>query len=152
MSSKVAIKVVGSGNFLCPDCKNVQPYKKKEARKRFTLLGVGIGRGELIDTFIECASCGHTYDMEVLGYRPPTSDEVLTYRAEEDLKLGTPLSVVAEKIRRMGYSRDEAEEIAKRALGEKYRWCPSCEEAYHLQVQECSYCGEKPSRSDEIES
>lgn len=147
--SKVDTVTVGSGRFFCPECGSEQPYRKKETYKYFTLYWMKVARRELLDSYIECKTCRETFKPEVLVYEPPSPEELLILRAREDLRSGTPFLTVVAKIKRLGQTAEAAEEIVNKALGEKYRWCASCEQAYHLDIRECLYCGEKmPPVSD----
>ncbi len=61
---------VGDGNFYCPRCGPHASFTHKRVRVFFTLYFIPVIPMHSAGEYIECASCGGTYEMEVLNYNP----------------------------------------------------------------------------------
>ncbi|MFF3874137.1 TerB family tellurite resistance protein [Streptomyces sp. NPDC001978] len=63
---------VGDGEFFCPGCGGDRNYQRLTGRRRFTLLGVPVLPRGTTGPVVECASCRHHFDTDVLDH-PTTS-------------------------------------------------------------------------------
>ena len=60
----------GQGHFHCPSCRCQQPYKHKRVRRFFTLYFIPLIPLDSVGEYVECDTCSHTFEPEVLQYDP----------------------------------------------------------------------------------
>jgi|RhiMethySRZTD1v2_1073278.scaffolds.fasta_scaffold534025_1 hypothetical protein len=60
----------GQGTFHCPRCQMQRQYNHVEGRTWFTLYFIPLIPMWRAGEYVECPSCGASYGMEVLNYRP----------------------------------------------------------------------------------
>ncbi len=72
---KALYKTLGEGTFYCPQDGGDRAYRKRQARKWFTFFWIPIIPLGVLGEFIECTSCGSTYDEAVLTL--PTAAEMM---------------------------------------------------------------------------
>ncbi len=63
----------GEGQFHCPDCDQMRPYKQKRVRRFFTLYFIPLIPLDLVGEYVECSGCGSSYKPAVLDYKPESS-------------------------------------------------------------------------------
>ncbi len=63
---RVRYKTLAEGTFYCPHDGGDRSYRKRQARRWFTLFFIPLIPMRVLGEFIECSSCGSTYDMKVL--------------------------------------------------------------------------------------
>lgn len=71
---KARMKRLESGHFHCPNEGGDREYRRVEARKWFTLFWIPLIPLKVLGEYIECASCGATYDPQVLTL--PTNAQI----------------------------------------------------------------------------
>ncbi len=68
--TKGRIKEVGSGQFVCPRCRAMRLYKRKHAARYFTLYFIPVFKIKDLGEFVECQTCGGTFQTAVLRPLP----------------------------------------------------------------------------------
>ena len=58
----------GKGDFDCPTCQGSAPYKHKRVRRFFTLYFIPLIPLDKLGEYVECGSCGGTYEPAVLDH------------------------------------------------------------------------------------
>ena len=61
-------KVVDMGTFYCPTCRQESEYSLVCVAQYFTLYFLPVCRTSTLGEFVECRSCGQSYEMDVLSY------------------------------------------------------------------------------------
>jgi hypothetical protein len=64
------------GQFFCPHCRSLRPYKRKKVAKYFTLYFIPLFATENYGEFVECQACENTYKPEVLEQGPVIQREL----------------------------------------------------------------------------
>ena len=65
---------VNKGDFYCPSCQSLRPYKQQRVRRFFTLYFIPLIPLDIHGEYIECQQCGNTYDEEVLNFDPQAGE------------------------------------------------------------------------------
>lgn len=60
-------KTLAQGTFYCPHEGGDRSYRRQEARKWFTFFWIPVIPLGVLGEFVECTSCGRTYDQAVLS-------------------------------------------------------------------------------------
>lgn len=68
--TKGVTSTVGSGPFWCPSCNMQQYYQHKKVRRYFTLYWIPLIPLDTLGEYIECGTCGGTFQQQVLSYNP----------------------------------------------------------------------------------
>lgn len=63
-------KVIGTGQFFCPDCGDYRDYKQIVVTRWFTLYWIPLFKGKQLGDFVECQSCKATFNDRVLEFDP----------------------------------------------------------------------------------
>lgn len=71
---KVRYKLLAEDHFFCPHEGGDRLYRRKQARKWFTFFWIPIIPLKILGEFIECATCGSTYETTVLTL--PTASQI----------------------------------------------------------------------------
>ncbi len=128
---------LGSGEFFCPNCEVDCDYDHKRSTTYFIPLFQTQNHGE----YVECHSCGGTYEMEVLEYEPPTREEMLAAAVREKIESGVPLHMLRRQLSERGLEDHAAESVVDAAVGEHRTECAGCGFEYGSNVSTCSNCG-----------
>jgi hypothetical protein len=64
-------KVVGEGQFSCPQCRNHVPFTHKKLQRYFTLYFIPLFPIGTIAEFVECVYCRGNFQMQVLQMQGP---------------------------------------------------------------------------------
>jgi len=138
--SRGVTSTVEQGDFYCPQCDRREEYDLKQVRPFFTLFFIPIfpiGGGQ---RYVECLGCGGTFKERVLDYEPPSETDRLVAQFYNELKTGTSLEVIQQKLVNGGMETEKAEEILLSMCDGRPLRC-SCGRRYHPQVPKCSECG-----------
>ena len=81
--TKVEENQVGSGTFNCPNEGSKQPYRHVRLEKKATAFFMPVATMSDLGEYVECQSCGATYEPEVL-----------TIRTQEDLDSALAVAVI----------------------------------------------------------
>lgn len=71
---KVRSKMLGEGQFHCPHEGGDRAYRQMQARRWFTLFFIPVIPLKVLGEYVECTSCGRTYEVDVL--QMPTTAEM----------------------------------------------------------------------------
>jgi uncharacterized tellurite resistance protein B-like protein len=63
---RVRYRTLSEGTFYCPHDGGDRSYRRRQARRWFALFFIPVIPLKVLGEFIECDSCGSTYDMKVL--------------------------------------------------------------------------------------
>lgn len=70
----VFFRTVGDGDFHCPNCGGDRPYRRRVARRWFTLFFIPVIPLNRVGEVIECRACRGRFDLAVL--RTPTARQM----------------------------------------------------------------------------
>lgn len=76
-----------TGSFSCPRCSMQRTYRHKRANRFFTLYFIPLIPLGTAGEWIECASCGGTFGVEVLSYNPEAERQDIVESARRVLIL-----------------------------------------------------------------
>lgn len=84
-----------AGEFACPGCGG-QPrdYARKTVRRFFTLYFIPLIPLDKVGEFVECRTCGHTFDVAVLDFDPEAQQEQLQSEFATNLRRTMILAAV----------------------------------------------------------
>ena len=134
---------VTTGQFNCPKCQTVRPYKHKRVARYFTLFFIPLFPIQKLGDFIECQACRQTYKLEVLNYKPPSPAEKLMFAVRQDLENGPPLHMVQQKLIANGVDPQIAKKMIDSATSGKQVKCSQCGFAYLETIHLCANCGSR---------
>jgi hypothetical protein len=112
-------KEMSSGQFYCPKCATLRPYKFKRVGKYFTLYFIPLFETKKLGEYVECQHCHQTFNPEVLNLNP-------TPQAEQ------PLPVLKAEL--------TTNEMAK-SMSQNSITCSKCNRVNSAQNIVCSKCG-----------
>jgi len=141
--TRARYRTISSGEFFCPHCQRPREYAHRRGKNYFSLYFVPIfplGDG---GEFIECQSCGMSYNLDVLNYKPQhaTNDlNALLNRVKTKLDKGTPIEYVISDLTAERLDRDIAFNAVRMAVGDERRVCPRCDLTYAASVDVCPAC------------
>jgi zinc-ribbon family len=135
-------KVLGSGQFYCPQCNTTRSYKHKRLAKYFTLYFIPLFQTEDLGEYVQCDHCKQTYKPEVLTYKPLSPAEQLLLGVRRQLEAGMPVHMLHKKLTAGGLEEAEAAQIVDIATDGKQKTCARCGFAYLDTVTTCANCGE----------
>jgi hypothetical protein len=109
---KVREKEIAQGQFLCPRCYDLRPYKCKKISKYFMLYFIPLFETEKLGRVAECQVCQSTFDANILEPKNQAMFKVLA-TARYDLRQGTPQSETKSKLLAMGLEDNIADVVLK---------------------------------------
>lgn len=71
----VRYRTLAEGRFYCPHDGGDRGYRRRQARRWFSLFFIPLIPLKVLGEFIECGSCGSTYDLKVLTM--PTAADIV---------------------------------------------------------------------------
>lgn len=71
----VRYRTLDEGRFYCPHEGGDRSYRRRQARRWFSLFFIPVIPLKVLGEFIECSSCGSTYDLKVLTM--PTAADMM---------------------------------------------------------------------------
>jgi len=138
------------GQFLCPHCRALRPYKRKKAAKDFTLYFIPLFETERYGEYVECQVCENAYEPEVLEYsaslqrhlelQEQQMAEAATQLARQ-LDSGTSLNAATASLMAAGADKGAVIRLLHAATGGNIRHCATCDIAFSGTLQYCSGCG-----------
>jgi hypothetical protein len=147
--SKGKEKTMESGQFLCPCCRCLRPYKHKKISKYFTLYFIPLFETKNLGEYIECQVCGSTWKMEVLEQGRILEQELrIQEQATQTARLvssqmesGVSLQQIASSLETAGTDGKVIGAALTAATGGKLRVCHKCKLSYGPTLRYCSTCG-----------
>jgi len=138
------------GQFYCPGCRAMRPYKKKKAAKYFTLYFIPLFATENYGEYVECQTCGSTWKTEVLEQGNTLEELRVREQATEAARLvssqmeaGLSLQQIASSLESAGTDEKVIGAALMAATGGRLRVCYKCKLSYAPTLRFCSACGEE---------
>lgn len=138
--SRGITSTIEGGEFYCPQCDAREEYTHKQNRPFFTLFFIPVFPIGGATRYVECHGCGRTFSEDVLSYEPPSEMDRLIGQFYNELKTGTSVEVVRQKLVNHGMGSSETEELLQKMCNGKMRTCV-CGQHFHPDVFKCSHCG-----------
>lgn len=141
--TRAKFKTIKTGEFNCPHCGKPRKFEHKQTKNYFALYFIPllpIGDGK---EFIECRTCGRTYALDVLAFKPskPQNDVARVLNTiKVKLDRGFPTEYVVSDLTLEGFDRDVAENMVKVVIGEERKVCANCDLTYAESVAQCPDC------------
>lgn len=143
--TKPRTKVVGSGQFYCPNCQVVRNYERKQGKNYLTVYFIPIFPIGDLHEFVECQTCRLAFKPDVLSYQPPKRQRTLTEMLnalKADLENGMPIEYVVRDLTAAGLDRDIALNNVNAVIGKDHVLCKSCGLSYASHVKQCGSCNQ----------
>lgn len=140
---KRRFRTVGGGEFFCPHCQRQRTYEHKRGKNYFSLYFIPIIPMGDSGEFIECQSCGMSYNLDVLNFKPerPSADvNQLLNRVKAMLDRGMPIEYVISDLTAERLDRDVAFNAVRLVTGGEHRTCPRCDLNYAPTMSRCPSC------------
>jgi predicted RNA-binding Zn-ribbon protein involved in translation (DUF1610 family) len=132
---------ISSGQFNCPKCDAKRAYKRKRTARYFTLFFIPLFQIQNLGEYVECAFCHQTYKPEVLSYKPQSPTERAVLAIQRELKSGTPLHMVHQKLLNNGVDQQTAIKVIEAITSGSRVKCSKCGFTYLSGVKLCANCG-----------
>ena len=141
--------IENTGQFNCPNCcsqqyitgdQKQQQYSQIKVAKYFTLFFIPIFDYETLGRYIKCQHCDSDYNEKVLEYIPPTFEQQVASFIEQELKGGTPITMVINKLKRQGLDNDQATSAVDNVVGGNIVTCHNCNMDFLKGIEKCSLC------------
>ncbi|MWN05933.1 hypothetical protein [Gilliamella sp. Pas-s95] len=138
-----------SGQFNCPNCcsqqntttdEKKQKYTQIKIAKYFTLFFIPIFSYETLGRYIKCNECNNDYNEKVLEYVPPTFEEQIASYVEQELKSGTPISMLVNKLKAQGFDEQQSTNAVNNVVNGNIVSCHQCNMDFLKGVEKCSLC------------
>lgn len=143
-----------TGQFNCPNCCTVQNIKSDEKQQKytqvkmaryFTLFFIPIFSFQILGRYIRCNHCHSEYNENVLNYVPPSLEEEIGNDVEQELKSGTPISMMINKLKTQGLDQQQATRLVDQVVSGNIVTCQHCKMEFLKGVEKCSLCEGKLS-------
>lgn len=143
-----------TGQFNCPNCCTVQNIKSDEKQQKytqvkmaryFTLFFIPIFSFQTLGRYIRCNHCHSEYNENVLNYVPPSLEEEIGNDVEQELKSGTPISMMINKLKTQGLDQEQATRLVDQVVSGNIVTCQHCKMEFLKGVEKCSLCEGKLS-------
>jgi hypothetical protein len=110
--SKVREKEIVRGQFFCPACCDLKPYKCKKISKYLTLFSIPLFETQKLSKVVDCQVCQSSFDASILDPKSQVMVKMLA-AARYDLRQGTPPAETKSKLLAMGVGDDIADVVIK---------------------------------------
>ncbi|MGL4460537.1 MAG: zinc-ribbon domain-containing protein [Planctomycetia bacterium] len=130
-----------SGEFHCPQCETVQPYRQFRVATYFTLYFIPLFETRHHGDYIKCDECDGQFQPSVLEYEPPSKTERMVQAIRADLATGTPVQMARTKLLNAGVEAEVAENLVSSAAGDNQARCGACNLSFIENIVRCSACG-----------
>lgn len=143
--SKGKTKVIGSGQFYCPQCKTTRAYQKKKIGKYFTLYFIPLFETQKLGEYIECQTCFTPFETSVLTYNQEIVGKMRNFLTllEEQSAKGIPVNVMYNQLIEMGLEEEIANNLIAIITEGKMLVCENCRLVYSAKLKFCSTCGKQ---------
>lgn len=108
--SKGKEKEISQGQFFCPKCGDLRPYKHKRVSKYFTLYFIPLFETKNLGEVVECQICSSGFDPKILEPDNQTLFKIVAASRYEMLHGKSPAEVKA-KLMEIGASEVGADNI-----------------------------------------
>jgi hypothetical protein len=132
---------VGAGQFHCPACGTLRPYKHRRIGRYFTVYFIPLFQIEKLAEYIECQVCHHVYPPEILHNKPSPDPRRIIAEVSTDLESGVAVQKVQAKLMNTGLNEDVARKVIELAAGHRRRICGKCGAQYADTARFCVKCG-----------
>ncbi|MCX8574390.1 MULTISPECIES: zinc-ribbon domain-containing protein [unclassified Gilliamella] len=138
-----------TGQFNCPSCctqQNIktdekqQQYTQVKVARYFTLFFIPIFSFQTLGRYIRCNHCHSEYNENVLKYVPPTLEEEIGKDVEQELKSGTPISMMINKLKTQGLDEQQATKLVDQIVSGNIVTCHHCKKEFLKGVEKCPLC------------
>jgi predicted RNA-binding Zn-ribbon protein involved in translation (DUF1610 family) len=138
--SRGLTSALDSGSFYCPRCNGDSHYTLQQARSWFTLYWIPLFPISGSQRYVECRSCGGTFEEAVLDLEPPSEAQQVLNRVYQDLRTRSSLEDAQADLESLGLEPDRARQIVEEmAEGDTWK-CKTCGNSYLRMVKRCSRC------------
>lgn len=145
------IENIGYGEFFCPNCNEVQPYRTKRLISKFKIYFIPLFTTKQID-YLECQTCKQTYRTEVAGSTAANYGDKVLAMLRNDLRSGSDIREMYRQFIAGKESQDSAVLIIKEILQDnRYRVCPGCRGVFLDEFDSCPQCTVNMSNSVKVE-
>ncbi|MBN1313546.1 MAG: zinc-ribbon domain-containing protein [Anaerolineae bacterium] len=148
--TRVRHKNIGDGEFFCPKCQASRRYAHKRAVRSFTLYFIPIFPIQQLGEFIECQTCGTTFEPSVRyvrGKPAPMHREIkqdlgkVMNSIKSRLDGGYPIEYMVRDLTAAGLDLGIARGAIEGAIGTQRRTCEQCNLTYSHTANTCAECG-----------
>jgi Zn finger protein HypA/HybF involved in hydrogenase expression len=138
-----------TGQFNCPNCcaqQNItsdekqQQYTQVKLARYFTLFFIPIFPFQTIGRYIKCNHCHSDFNEKVLTYIPPTFEQQVASYVEQELKSGTPISMLINKLKAQGLDQTQSQSAVDHVVSGNIVTCHHCNMDFLKGVEKCSLC------------
>lgn len=141
------IENIGYGEFFCPNCNEVQPYRTKRLINKFQIYFIPLFTTKRIE-YLECQTCRQTYRTEVAGTTAANYGDKILALLRNELRNGTDIREMYQQYITGKESQDSAVLIIKEILqNNRYRVCPVCRGVFLDDFKSCPQCSVNISNS-----
>lgn len=141
--SKAKTKVLGRGQFYCPQCRTLRPYEHQQLSKYFTLYFIPLFETEKLGEYVQCQGCRTPYKPEVLELSKQSRVAEFLSTVSLQLEGGLAVQVILNALVESGLSKQEAGLVVFSASKGKLARCNDCQLLYARSLAYCSNCGKK---------
>jgi hypothetical protein len=143
-------KTMGEGQFFCPKCRILRPYKHQKIAKYFTLYFIPLFETKNLGEYVECQGCYTPFRTEILDYSQSLQQQEQENQEEarkvmkeisDGLDAGFSLQAIASLIKNAGGNEEAATAAIYAVTQGKIKVCSNCGAAYKASLSYCSICG-----------
>jgi ribosomal protein L37AE/L43A len=140
-------KKLGEGIFNCPQCGQQRAYHHKKIQRYLSLYFVPVVPMDTVTEYIECQTCGTTFQMEAMSMKaPPRRPRDLAQalnQIEDDLRAGNPVEFIVRDLTAAGLDRDVALRAIEPFTASTKKHCTDCGLTYLNSITHCQNCGKE---------
>lgn len=138
-----------TGQFNCPNCclqhyitkdEKQQKYTQIKVANYFTLFFIPIFSYQTLGRYRKCNHCHSEYDENVLEYVPPTFEQQIEKDVEQELKSGTPISMMINKLKMQGLDDQQATKLVDQIVSGNIATCHHCKIEFLKCIERCPLC------------
>ncbi len=149
--TKVRQQIIGEGQFYCPKCQSQRAYIHKKASRYLSLYFIPIIPMGKLGEFVECQTCGTTFEPSVLQVRGPVRARHQSTPSENLVQIinsvparlnhGVPVEYLARDLTAAGVDRDVVMSMIEPHLAAGRKMCEACGLTYAAPATKCAECG-----------
>ncbi|HEY3288665.1 MAG TPA: zinc-ribbon domain-containing protein [Anaerolineae bacterium] len=131
----------GTGEFYCPACGDMRPYKRRRIGRYFTVYFLPVFQIEKLAEWLQCDVCMNQFPVEVLQRKPPPNPQRILEEVKKDLDSGMSVQQIQIKLVNSGLHVDLMHKVIDVVIGDRRMTCPKCSYEYLDSATFCSNCG-----------